>query len=231
MASCLYQLTSSGSSGVRVDLLRDDVAVAKLQDAVCDRRERLVVRDQHHRGARLLVDLAKHLEHELAGAEVEVAGRLVAENQLGCLGQCSRDRDTLLLAARQLRGEVVRPLGESDLGEKLCRVEVGAVTVTLGELEGEADVLLGGQRGDQVEELEDEADVLAAEERELSAVKVEMSCSPKVIDPLVGASIPPSRFSSVVLPEPDGPRIATNSPRLMVSSSTCRASTSTSPIL
>ena len=32
-----------------------------------------------------------------------------------------------------------------------------------------------------------------------------MSCSPKVMEPLVGASIPPRRFSSVVLPEPDGP--------------------------
>ena len=51
-------------------------------------------------------------------------------------------------------------------------IEVGAVAVALGQLECEADVLLGGQGGDQVEELEDEADVLAAKQREFSAVEV-----------------------------------------------------------
>ncbi len=150
-----------------VDLLRDDVAVAELQDAVGDRRERLVVRDEDDRRARLVVHLAQHLEHELAGAEVQVAGRLVAEDQLGRLGERACHGDALLLAAGELRREVAGPLGEADLGEELRGVEIRAVAVALGEFEGEADVLLGGQRRDQVEELEDEADVLAPEQREL----------------------------------------------------------------
>ena len=43
-----------------------------------------------------------------------------------------------------------------------------------------------------------------------------ISSPSKTIEPLVGASMPPMRLSSVVLPEPDGPRMATNSPGLMV---------------
>ena len=46
-------------------------------------------------------------------------------------------------------------------------VGCGRVAVPRGELDREPDVLLGGQRGDQVEELEDEADLLAAEVGEL----------------------------------------------------------------
>ena len=155
-----------------VDLLGDDVAVAELQDAVGDRRERLVVGDEHDRRPCFPVDLAQHFEHELAGAEVEVAGRLVAEDQLRRLGKRASHGDALLLAAGELGGEVAGPLGESDLGEELGGVEIRAVAVALGELEGEADVLLGGQGGDEVEELEDEADVLASEQRQLSAIEV-----------------------------------------------------------
>ena len=64
----------------------------------------------------------------------------------------------------------MRLLGEPDLREQVLRVAVGRVAVARGEVDGEAHVLLGGQRWDQVEELEDEADVLATEQRELLAV-------------------------------------------------------------
>ena len=42
------------------------------------------------------------VEHALAGVRVEVAGRLVAEQQLRLLGERARDRDPLRLAAGQL---------------------------------------------------------------------------------------------------------------------------------
>jgi hypothetical protein len=43
--------------------------------------------------------------------------------------------------------------------------------------------------------------------------------------PLVGESSPPIRFSSVVLPEPEGPISATKSPRSMSRFTLCSAST------
>src|SRR5215210_612739 len=43
--------------------------------------------------------------------------------------------------------------------------------------------------------------------------------------PLSGLSKPASRLSSVVLPQPDGPTMATNSPRLMSSVKSLKTST------
>ena len=61
------------------------------------------------------------LEHDDAGRDVERAGRLVAEQHVGPLGDRARDRHALLLAARELRGKVVEPLAEADERERLVR--------------------------------------------------------------------------------------------------------------
>ncbi len=212
-----------------VDVIRDDRAVAELQHAVRDRRERLVVRHEHHRGALFAVDLAQGCEHELARPEVEVARRLVAEDELRVLGERSGDRDALLLAAGELRGEVELRSASPTFARR-SRDRGGRLAVARGEVDGEAHVLPGSQSRDQVEELEDEADLLPAEQRELLRLMVEMSSPSNTIEPLVGESMPPMRFSSVVLPEPDGPRMATNSPRPIARSATWSACTSTSPI-
>src|SRR5436853_7636553 len=73
------------------------------------------------------------------------------------------------------------------------------------------DVLLGGQRGDEVEELEDETDLLQAIPNELGIAEVDQVRPFTSIRPAVGRSIPPSRFKRVVFPQPDGPRTATGS--------------------
>src|SRR5690606_10311435 len=52
-----------------------------------------------------------------------------------------------------------------------------------------------------------------------------------IILPLVGDRRPPSRCSSVDLPQPDGPIIATNSPSLISREIPRRAGTSSLPIL
>jgi hypothetical protein len=49
------------------------------------------------------------------------------------------------------------------------------------------------------------------------------------MSPDVGVSSPPSRWSSVLFPDPDGPTIATSSPAAMSSETPARAFTSVSP--
>ena len=79
---------------------------------------------------------------------------------LGLLGDRARDRDALLLAARELRRESGRSaLAEPDERERLGRGTIGS----LRDLGDERDVLARGQARDQVVELEHEADVLAAD--------------------------------------------------------------------
>ena len=53
----------------------------------------------HDDGRAFLVELAEHPHHLLAMRGVEVAGRLVGEDQLGLADQGAGDGDALLLAA------------------------------------------------------------------------------------------------------------------------------------
>ena len=63
---------------------------------------------------------SEQLEHVGRGVRVEVAGRLVADDQLRVGGERARDRDALLLAAGELRRQVVGLVAEAD------QVEVAA---------------------------------------------------------------------------------------------------------
>ena len=73
-----------------------------------------VVRDDDGGGAELGVDARERLEHDDAGGDVERAGRLVAQQHRRALGDGAGDRDALLLAARELRREVIEPVLEMD---------------------------------------------------------------------------------------------------------------------
>jgi hypothetical protein len=107
----------------------------------------------------------EQLEDLAARLRVEVAGRLVGEDDRRLRHERARDRDTLLLAARKLGGPVRQAVVEADPLHQLC--ELGAVRLLTGDRERQEDVLLRGQHGKQVEELEDEADVLAPDTRDL----------------------------------------------------------------
>ena len=101
----------------------------------------------------------------MARGGVEVAGRLVGEDDRGLRDERPRDRDALLLAPRELGRAVGEPVGEADaLGEA---VEPPCLGLLAGDREREQHVLLSRQHREQVEELEDEADVLAPQFRQI----------------------------------------------------------------
>src|SRR3954451_10679023 len=110
-----------------------------------------------------------HLAYEVedlgARGGVEVAGRLVREDDRRTRGERPGDGHTLLLASRELRWPVGAAVVEAgpldDLFDPLL------VDLAAGELERKPDVLLRVQHREEVEELEDEADVLAPELRQL----------------------------------------------------------------
>ncbi len=125
------------------------------------------MRDDRRRGPGLAVDLVEDAQDELARLRVQRAGRLVAQEELGLLRHRARDRHALLLAAGELRREVVEPVAEPHQLERLLGLHrVGR------DLADQRDVLPGGQAGDEVVELEDEADELAPVARELVVVGV-----------------------------------------------------------
>ena len=100
---------------------RLDPAGAQPHDAVAALRQRVVVRHQNERGAALDVAGEQQIDHLLAGGLVEIAGRLVGD-QDGRIGrERAGQRDALLLAAGKLRRIVMQPFGQSDLGQFLAR--------------------------------------------------------------------------------------------------------------
>src|SRR5262249_36338218 len=114
---------------------------------------RVVGRDDHRRAV-LRCEVREQIDDLAAGRRVEVAGGLVREDHPRLDRQRARDRDALLLAARELLGEMVGPVAEAHLGEHLGGPPTGAAD--LSELR--LDVLDGRERRDEVELLEHEAE-------------------------------------------------------------------------
>src|SRR5439155_12007687 len=77
------------------------------------------------------------------------------------------DRDALLLAARELRREVLPAVPEAHPPEQLAGTLPRGLIAVPRDQRREQHVLLGGERGQEVEELKDEADPLPAQAGQL----------------------------------------------------------------
>ena len=149
--------------------LVDDAAVAQEDDSVGPRGVRGVVGHEDRRAAAVAVG-AEEAHDGLAGHRVERAGRLVGEEDLAAADQRPRDRDALLLAAREVVREAVGQRREAHGVER--RLGGGA---RLAESAGRrapagCDTFSRAVRpGEQVEVLEDVADGSSPEDRELAS--------------------------------------------------------------
>src|SRR3954464_12462375 len=90
-----------------------DATVVDVDLTVGDRRDAGVVGDQDDR-ATGRVELPGDVEDPAARPRGEVSRRLVSEDERGFGDDCTRDRDTLLLAATQLARLVVDTVAEPE---------------------------------------------------------------------------------------------------------------------
>ena len=170
-----------------------------------------VVRHEHQRAAALAVDRDEQLDDLAARGAVEVAGRLVGQHDRRIVGQRARDRHALLLAAGQLRRVVMAAIRQPDVGEQRSRAR-GRVASARRSPSARArsrtpSATAAGGRTERRCRSSRRAAAPAASS--LSAV---MSVPSSRMRPVVGASSPAIRPSSVDLPLPDGPVIATARP-------------------
>ena len=138
-----------------------DPSVDEEDHGVGVRRRDRVVGDHDDRLAQVVDAGPQQGQHLVRGPGVEGAGRLVGQDDRGVGDQRPGDRDALLLAAGELRGQPPAPVAEPDLLQQ--RPHPLPVDAVSGQPDRQPDVLLGGEVGHQVEALEDEADALAAE--------------------------------------------------------------------
>ena len=200
-------------------------------------RDVRVVGGDHQREAELVADRVDQVEHPLAGVGVEVAGRLVAEQQLGPLGQRPGDRDPLLLPAGELRREVPGLRLEADEGQIVLGRRGRPVPLRSAEAVLERRRPPGSRRrcsrrrrgwgaGSRPGRRRrcprrDPGREPRVERRELLPAPLDV--------PGVGATRPPRTCSSVVLPDPDGPSSPMLSPSRISRSTPARARTAASP--
>src|SRR6516165_947100 len=160
---------AEGASHARVRLVGAevrDLAVDQVHVALGAARELRVMGDQQDRGPHL-VDLLEQVQHLARHQGIEVAGRLVREQECRVPGDGARDGDALLLPAGELRGHVPGARGEPDQLERAADAlaPVGAAQAAVAQRH--LHVVIDVEVGDEVEALEDETDALIAQLRTL----------------------------------------------------------------
>ena len=105
-------------------------------------------------GAGRGIEFEEHVDDGAACFVVEVAGRLVGEEDFRAVDKSAGQGNALLLAAGELVRIVAGAVGQADPGEV---VEGGGLrTADPAQLERHEDVLQGGERGEKLEALENE---------------------------------------------------------------------------
>src|SRR5438876_2331199 len=110
----------------------------------------------------LTVQLDEQLHDRLSGVGVERAGRLVGEQEQRLVDDGARDRHALLLAARELIGQVVHAIAEADPLERVDRFLAPRAAALAGVDHGQLDVLERRVARQQIERLEHEANLAIA---------------------------------------------------------------------
>src|SRR5690242_20443350 len=122
------------------------------------------MRYKHQRRFSLRVSGKKKFDNLLSGVFVEIAGRLVGDNDRRIRRKRAGYRDPLLFAARQLCRIMIETVGEADCGELGARplLRVGGA----GKVQRHRDVFQRGHCRDEMKGLKDNSYLSAAEARE-----------------------------------------------------------------
>ena len=141
----------------------NDPAIAHLDDAMRGGGDIAAVGDHDDRRAVTLADIAEKFDDERAGFGIEVAGRLIGQQNPRLHEQRPRERRPLHFAAGKLVQPVPRAMLHADGGEQFRAPALDFLRRLILQQAGQAHVFLHRQRRQQVEELEDETDFRPAQ--------------------------------------------------------------------
>jgi hypothetical protein len=117
--------------------------------------------DEHQGGAALLMARKQEIDDLGAGGFIEIAGRLVRNEDRRIRGERARQSNALLFTAGKLSGVMVSPLGETDGGELVRGALLGFGSA--GKFQRHGDVLEGRHGWNQVKGLEYDPYIATAE--------------------------------------------------------------------
>ena len=144
---------------------RDDPVVILGRQLV---NQLVLVGDHHHRDAHL-VDGLEQLHDVHAHFGVQVAGRLVRNDELGAMHQRPGHRHALLLAAGKLVRQAVHLVLQTHKGQGKGHAGLDVLGGNVGDAHGKCHVFIHRHGGDEAEILEHHAH-LPAQERHLFAL-------------------------------------------------------------
>src|SRR6266568_33240 len=133
--------------------------------------DRFVMGDKQKRRARFRVHLEHQVDHPSPGRGIEIAGRLVGEQELGLRDEGASERDALLLPSGKGLRVMPQALSEPH-ARKHSRRQIRRARITR-ELQRQHHVLERVQRREQLERLEYEAEQPRAERRAPVLVQAE----------------------------------------------------------
>ena len=183
---------------------------AEQQHAVGPRRGGARMRHQHA-GRALVAHLRdERVEHALGGGRVEVAGRLVGQDQARPVHQRARDRDALQLAARELLRQA---LGQALAGRpRRASPRPARASSRPSSSSGSATLSCTLRCGSTWKAWNTKP---SFSRRSRACAGSGSACTSLAVEQHaagVDGSSPAMQFSSVDLPTPDSPSSATNSP-------------------
>ena len=233
-------------------LLGDDVVVALLGDGAPSQRLRArspvanrdgaahllahqrVVGDDHDRHAQLVVHGSQQVEDLVGRGRVELAGGFVGEEHGWLVGERHGDRDALLLAAGEARPARCSPRSASPTraSRSLARAGAPAVRTPLSSI-GSSTFWRALRYGSRFRAVCCQTKPTT---RRRYSVRSRRPMSPRTwpattARPADGTSSPPRMFMRVLLPLPEAPTSAMNSPGSTSRSSPWSATTSRSATL
>ena len=173
-----------------------------------------IVRDHHDGLAVVAVERLQQIENLVAGLAIEIAGRLVAQQQRRVGDDGAGDADALLLAAGQLPRVVLRAIGEADdlQRDRRALAPLGSATASsaaaAARRSSRPSAPAAGCRAGRRSRCSAIATARARCRRSV------LICDAGDLDAAARSAdrVRPIRLSSVVLPEPDGPISARKSP-------------------
>ena len=138
-------------------------AIAQGEHAIAAACEAEMVGDEDGGQAMLALEALEQAEDGLGRGLVEIAGGLVGEQDGGFGDEGARERDALLLAARELARAMPGAIGEADGGEPGQRRTARCCGGRPAGEQRHGDVFGGGELREQVVELPEVADLAVAE--------------------------------------------------------------------
>lgn len=117
--------------------------------------------DEDNSGFFISGKLGEELNHDGAGGGIEVAGGFIGEENGRAVDEGTSDGGTLELAARELVRTVVGAITQTDSGKEFTGAGFGGGGDATGEEEGEQNVLLDREGGEEMKELKNKTDFVA----------------------------------------------------------------------